>query len=89
MDGVAILETEVRELIRRRGIDPVRDTAGARALVGDAVADYDARSLLGGVPPLDDSADAVKSLVDTIAGLGVGRSGTISKVLARPAAAAR
>ena len=70
MDGVAILETEVRELIRRRGLDPVRDPGGVRALVTDAVADYDARSLLGGVPPLLDSPAAVKSLVDSIAGLG-------------------
>src|SRR5690554_1189068 len=70
VDGVAILETEVRELIRRRGLDPVRDPGGVRALVADAVADYDARSLLGGVPPLLDSAAAVKALVDTVAGLG-------------------
>src|SRR5690554_4891635 len=70
MDGVAILEGEVRELIRRRGLDPLGDPHGVRALVIDAVADYDARSLLGGVPPLVDSVAAVKSLVDVIAGLG-------------------
>lgn len=70
MDGVAILESEVRELIRRRGIDPLRDTVGVRELVAEAVADYDSRSLLGGVPPLADSDAAVKSLLDTIAGLG-------------------
>ena len=70
MDGVAILESEVRELIRRRGIDPLRDTVGVRELVAEAVADYDSRSLLGGVPPLADRDAAVKSLLDTIAGLG-------------------
>ena len=32
MDGVAILEHEVRELIRRRGLDPVRDRPGVVAL---------------------------------------------------------
>ncbi len=70
MEGVAILEGEVRELIRRRGLDPLQDPHGVRELVVDAVADYDARSLLGGVPPLLDSAAAVKALVDTVAGLG-------------------
>ena len=33
MDGVVILEGEVRELIRRRGLDPVRDRPGIDALV--------------------------------------------------------
>lgn len=70
MDGVAILESEVRELIRRRGLDPVQEPAAVRELVVHAVADYDARSLLGGVPPLADQPGAIKSLVDTIAGLG-------------------
>jgi Flp pilus assembly protein, ATPase CpaF len=70
MDGVAILENEVRELIRRRGIDPLQDREEVRRLVADAVADYDARSLLGGVPPLPDAEAAVKALVDAVAGLG-------------------
>ncbi|MDM8083813.1 ATPase, T2SS/T4P/T4SS family [Cellulomonas cellasea] len=70
MDGVAILETEVRELIRRRGLDPVRDRNGVRQLVTDAIADYDARSVVGAVPPLADSAGALKSVVDAVAGLG-------------------
>ena len=47
MDGVAIVEDEVRELIRRRGVDPHRDPAGIRRLVEAAVADYDDRSLSG------------------------------------------
>lgn len=70
MDGVAILETEVRELIRRRGLDPVRDHQGIHDLVCDVVADYDERSLLGTVPPLVDSPAAIKTVVDAVAGLG-------------------
>ena len=70
MDGVAIVESEVRELIRRRGLDPIRDHQGIRDLVSDAVADYDERSLLGTVPPLVDAGAAVKAVVDAVAGLG-------------------
>ena len=70
MDGVAILESEVRELIRRRGLDPVRDHQGVRDLVSAVVADYDERSLLGAVPPLVDAAAASKAVVDAVAGLG-------------------
>ncbi|WP_182113451.1 MULTISPECIES: CpaF family protein [unclassified Actinotalea] len=70
MEGVAQLELEVRELIRRRGIDPLRDTASVRALVRDAIADYDDRSLRGHVPPLTDPHAASKAVVDAVAGLG-------------------
>ncbi len=70
MDGVVLLEQEVRELIRRRGLDPLRDTAGLRDLVRDAVADYDERSVRGHVPPLADATAATKSVVDAVAGLG-------------------
>ncbi|MGY4645688.1 CpaF family protein [Cellulomonas sp. URHB0016] len=70
MDGVAILETEVRELIRRTGLDPARDRAGVVALVSDAIADYDERSVVGAVPPLADPAAAHKAVVDAVAGLG-------------------
>jgi pilus assembly protein CpaF len=70
MDGVAIVEDEVRELVRRRGLDPVREPVAMRALVEDAVADYDERSLRGGLPPLPDSAGAVRSVLDAVAGFG-------------------
>ena len=70
MDAVATVELEVRELIRRRGIDPVADVAGARAVVQEAVADYDERAMSGGLPTLGDLDVAVKSITDAVAGFG-------------------
>jgi len=70
VDAVTIVEGEVRELIRRRGVDPSRDGGDVRRLVEEAVADYDARSLSGGLPPLADPGAAVKSVLDVVAGLG-------------------
>lgn len=70
MDGVGILEDEVRELIRRRGIDPVRDRPGVTALVDEVIADYDARSVLGAVPPLVEPGAAHKAVLDAVAGFG-------------------
>lgn len=70
MDAVALLENDVRELIRRRGVDPLRDPAGLEALVRDALAAYDERSLRGHVPPLADPEAATKAVVDAVAGLG-------------------
>jgi pilus assembly protein CpaF len=69
-DGIAIVEAEVRELIRRTGVDPVHDLTGTRELVHEAVLDYDERSLAGGLPILDDVPRTVKQLLDAVAGLG-------------------
>ncbi|MCG2798254.1 MAG: Flp pilus assembly complex ATPase component TadA [Cellulomonas sp.] len=70
MDQTVLVEREVRELIRRRGLDPLRDRAGVLALVEDVLADYDERSLLGGVPPLVDPAAVQRSVLDAVAGFG-------------------
>ena len=70
MDAVATVELEVRELIRRRGIDPVKDVLAAREIVHEAVTDYDERSMSGGMPQLPDLADTVKAITDAVAGFG-------------------
>ena len=70
MDAVRTLEGEVRELIRRSGLDPARDEGAVRRLVRDAVADYDERSLLGGMPVLADIDAASRSVWDSVAGYG-------------------
>lgn len=70
VDAVGIVAGEVRELIRRLGVDPARDHAAVRRLVEDAVADYDDRSADGALPPLPDVGAAVKRVVDEVAGFG-------------------
>lgn len=70
MDAVRTVEAEVRELIRRSGLDPARDPKAVKRLVRDAVADYDQRSMHGGMPVLDDVDRAEKSVWDTVAGFG-------------------
>jgi len=68
--AVGVLESEVRELVRRRGVDPVRDRAAVDQLVRDVVADYETRSAIGVVAPLVDPAAAGRAVVDAVAGLG-------------------
>ena len=70
MNAVETVESEVRELIRRTGVDPVRESEQVAGLVRAAVEDYDERSLRGGMPVLADSEAAVKSVLDTVAGFG-------------------
>ncbi|MEO6998323.1 MAG: ATPase, T2SS/T4P/T4SS family, partial [Terracoccus sp.] len=64
------VEGEVRELIRRSGVDPAHDVAAVRRLVQDAVQDYDDRSLHGGLPPLGDQRAAVHAILAVVAGYG-------------------
>jgi len=64
------VEGEVRELIRRSGLDPTRHPVEIDRLVREAVHDYDDRSLRSGMPGLGDLDDAVKSILDTVAGYG-------------------
>ncbi|MET4620417.1 pilus assembly protein CpaF [Arthrobacter sp. 2762] len=70
MEAVGIVEGEVRELIRRRGLDPFEQTAEVRRLVEDAVNDYDERALLGPLPPLGHLETARRHVFDAVAGFG-------------------
>ena len=71
MDALEIVEDEVRELIRRRGLDPLRQAGEVRRLVEAAVTDYDERALMGPLPPLGPLDAARRFLFDAVAGFGV------------------
>ena len=70
MDAVRIVEDEVRELIRVRGLDPSSQVPEVRRLVDAAVQDYDERSLLGSLPALGKLDQARKRVFDAVAGFG-------------------
>ena len=70
MEAVRIVEDEVRELIRRRGLDPLRQAGEVRRLVEAAVSDYDERALLAPLPPLGALETARRFVYDAVAGFG-------------------
>lgn len=70
MSAVDTVEAEVRELVRRRGLDPIADRAAVRRLVDDVVTDYDDRALTSSLPPLADSVTAACAVYDAVAGFG-------------------
>jgi pilus assembly protein CpaF len=70
VDAVAVVEDEVRELVRRRGLDPALDAAAVRRLVEEVVADYDDRALTSALAPIADVAGTVRRVVDAVAGFG-------------------
>ena len=70
MNAIAVVEDEVRELVRRRGLDPVADPSAVRRLVDEVIADYDERSLGGNLPQLVDLRVAARQVFDAVAGFG-------------------
>ena len=70
MDAADLLLTEVRELVRARGIDPLKDNSDLERLVTEAEDDYLRRSDAGLVPPLVDPTGARCHVLDSMAGLG-------------------
>jgi hypothetical protein len=69
-DAVALVENEVRELVRRRSIDPMADPPVVRRLIDEVVADYLERSAGGLLPSLADPPRAARDVYDAVAGLG-------------------
>jgi pilus assembly protein CpaF len=66
----SILESEIRELVRRRGLDPVAEQPAVARLIDEAVADYQDRATTSSLPPIGDTGDTSRVLLDSIAGFG-------------------
>lgn len=67
---MALLEDEVRELIRRRGLDPLRQGPEVHALIDAAFNDYGERALLGAVPAPNSTEDTKRHVFNAVAGFG-------------------
>jgi pilus assembly protein CpaF len=68
--ALSIVEGEVRELVRRRSLDPVLEPDATRRLVDDVVADYLDRALMSSLPPLGEAGTAARVVFDQVAGFG-------------------
>jgi pilus assembly protein CpaF len=68
--AVDTVEAEVRELVRRRGLDPIADRAAMRRLVDEVVSEYDERALTSSLSPLADPGAAARAVYDAVAGFG-------------------
>jgi hypothetical protein len=70
VDARALVEDEVRELVRRRGLDPVAAPQQMQQLVSEVVADYDERAATSTLPPIADPDGVARSVYDAVAGFG-------------------
>ncbi|GAA4731054.1 ATPase, T2SS/T4P/T4SS family [Nocardioides endophyticus] len=64
------LDQQVRELVRREGVDPQREAALVRRLAEGVVREHDDRSLTGAVAPVPDVGVMVGELVARVSGFG-------------------
>jgi pilus assembly protein CpaF len=69
-DATDVIEREVRELVRRRGLDPASDVSAVRRLVDEVIADYDERTLTSPMPTVADRARTAREVFDAVAGFG-------------------
>ncbi|MGH8860409.1 MAG: ATPase, T2SS/T4P/T4SS family [Jatrophihabitantaceae bacterium] len=66
-----ILESEVRELVRRRALDPVAEPAAVARLIDDVVGEYLDRATTSALPPLGDRVGVARAIHDAVAGFGL------------------
>lgn len=69
-EALTVVEDEVRETIRARGIDPAEDGAVVRTITDTVIAEYDRRSLISSLPLLGDLNAASRYVFDAVAGYG-------------------
>src|SRR4051794_10060493 len=70
-DGaIELIDAQVRDVVRREGIDPLRDPAAVSTIVATVMKEYDERSLTGIVPPIGDLEAVSREVHDRVAGFG-------------------
>lgn len=70
-EALSLLETDVREMVRRRGLDPLADAAQVQELIAAAVRDYEEKAAVQVLPPpLGEAEEAERRLADAITGFG-------------------
>ncbi|WP_307874302.1 ATPase, T2SS/T4P/T4SS family [Frankia sp. AgW1.1] len=69
-DAASLVENEVRELVRRRALDPAREPVVVRRLVDDVLGDYEERVLTSDLPPIVDRELVARLVYDAVAGFG-------------------
>ncbi|GMA85973.1 hypothetical protein GCM10025868_12230 [Angustibacter aerolatus] len=57
-------------VVRRSGVDPLRERPAVAVLVEEVIGDYTDRALAGGLPRLEDDRAAARQVLDAVAGLG-------------------
>ncbi len=69
--SLGVVEAEVRELVRRRGVDPSRgERSEVAELIDEVLEDYELRVPTSNLPRINDRPGLRKELLDRVAGFG-------------------
>jgi pilus assembly protein CpaF len=67
---VDLLDSRLRDAVRRQGVDPLADRAAVRRIAEDVVGEHDRQSLSGAVAPVEDQSAVLDELLARVAGFG-------------------
>jgi len=70
MDAVTLVEDRVRDVIRQRGLDPLRDPRAVEVVIDDVVANVFEEELLQDRQVHHDPVELAKVVLDSVAGFG-------------------
>lgn len=69
-EALGLVEADVREMVRRQGLDPLGDAERVRELIRSAVREYEEKAAVSTLPPLGEAEEAQRRLDDAITGFG-------------------
>jgi pilus assembly protein CpaF len=67
---VELLDSRLRDAVRRQGVDPLVDRAAVRQIAEDVVGEHDRQSLSGVVAPVENQPAMLEELLARVAGFG-------------------
>jgi pilus assembly protein CpaF len=70
IDARDAVESRIRDVIRRAGIDPMRDSGQARQIIADTVTDYLAECLDRDQPLVTNGDELRREMLDAVVGFG-------------------
>ena len=70
VDVVAVIEDQVRDAVRRLGVDPLREPDTVRTLVDQAISSYPAADMVQDLGGVDDVQAVAREVHDAVAGFG-------------------
>lgn len=70
MDAAMLVEDRVRDVIRQRGLDPLREPRAVEVVIDQVLAEYVEEEIFADRSFVDDPIDIAKNVLDAVAGFG-------------------
>ncbi|SMX92154.1 pilus assembly protein CpaF [Brevibacterium sp. 239c] len=71
MEATEVIKSEVHKRIRDLDVDPRTDMQRSREVIRTVISEYDERSLVADLPPIEDKEATIRSLDNQPSGFGM------------------